>query len=129
MEPVLVEFPAGLCDDNESPDVTIRREMREEMGMDADRAVWIGRFMLSAGGPDESCDIYVGRVVAPETGSDGIVGVGGLAIEQEDIRVRVWSADAAIGAALAGRFANSITTIGLLWLAAKRPALREEWRR
>lgn len=127
LDPVLVELPAGLCEDNEPPDVTIRREMREEMNMDADRVAWIGRYMLSAGGPDESCDLYLGRVTAPETGPDGIAWHAGVVVEHEDIRVRVWDADTAIEAALAGQYANSITAIGLLWLAVRRDRIRADW--
>lgn len=95
--------------------------------MDADRVQWIGRYMLTAGGADELCELYIGRVTAPATGPDGIAWHAGEAVENEDIRVRVWSADDAIEAALAGRFTNSITAIGLLWLAAQRTALRAEW--
>jgi len=127
LDPVLVELPAGLCEDGEPPDVTIRREMREEMAMDADRTEWIGRYMLTAGGADEVCEVYVGRVTAPPTGPDGIAWHAGEAVEHEDIRVRVWPADAAIEAALDGRFSNSVTAIGLLWLAARRDSLRAAW--
>ena len=127
LDPVLVELPAGLCEDGEAPDVTIRREMREEMAMDADRVQWIGRYMLTAGGADELCEVYVGRVTAPATDADGIAWHAGEASENEDIRVRVWPAATAIEAALAGRFPNSITTIGLLWLAARRDWLRQLW--
>ncbi|MGE0416023.1 MAG: NUDIX domain-containing protein [Acetobacteraceae bacterium] len=128
LDPVMVELPAGLCEDDEAPDVTAHREMQEEMGMAADRLEWIGTYILTAGGADETCALYVGRVAAPETGPDGIVGHGGEAAEHEDIRTRVWPADAAIEAALAGRFANSITAIGLLWLAQRRDRLREKWK-
>src|SRR4051812_15248334 len=65
IEPTLVEFPAGLCEDNEDPAETIRREMREEMNLDADRTERIGGFILTAGGSDEFCHLYVGRVTAP----------------------------------------------------------------
>ena len=41
--------------------------------------------------------------------------------------MRVWPTDRAIAAALDGRMANPIATIGLLWLAARREALRKEW--
>jgi ADP-ribose pyrophosphatase len=50
-----------------------------------------------------------------------------MAAEHEDIRVRVWPADQAIAAALEGRLTNSVTLIGLLWLAARRDRLRQEW--
>ncbi len=127
LDPVLVELPAGLCETAEPPDVTIRREMQEEMHLQADRLEPIGRFMLSAGGTDENCDLFAGRVRAPPAGPDGIAGHGGEAAESEDIRVRVWPADVAIAEAFAGRFTNLLTTLGLFWLASKRGALRQTW--
>ena len=71
VDPTLVELPAGLCEDNEDPAETIRREMREEMNLDADRIERIGGFLLTAGGADEFCHLYVGRVVAPAGGWRG----------------------------------------------------------
>ena len=88
----------------------------------------IGDFLLSPGGSDELCALYLGRVVAPPAVADGIVGHAGLAEENEDIRTRVWPAARAIEAALAGRFANVVTTLGLLWLAARHDATRAAWR-
>ena len=41
--------------------------------------------------------------------------------------MRVWPAERAIAAALSGQITNSVTMIGLLWLAVQRPALRKEW--
>jgi len=127
LDPTLVELPAGLCEDGEDPADTIRREMREEMGMAADRVERIGGFMLTPGGADEFCHLYAGRVVAPAADGEGIVGHGGETAEHEDIRVRVWSADEAIAAAFAGCFVNSVTAIGLFWLASKRDWLRQQW--
>jgi ADP-ribose pyrophosphatase len=127
VDPMLVERPAGLCEDGEDPADAIRREMQEEMHMTADRVERIGGFMLTAGGADEFCHLYVGRVVAPPADGEGIVGHAGEILESEDIRVRVWSADEAIEAAFAGCFTNSMTAIGLFWLAAKRDWLRQKW--
>jgi ADP-ribose pyrophosphatase len=127
LDPVLVELPAGLCDDGEAPDATARREMVEEMALEVGVLRRIGGFLLTPGGADEVCELYVGRVHAPAASSDGIVGHAGMADENEDIRVRVWSAEHAIEAALGGRIANSVAMIGLLWLAAQRTALRKEW--
>ncbi len=128
VDPVLVEFPAGLCDAGETAEQTARREMLEEMGLPVTTLHPIGEFLLTPGGADEVCALYLGRVVAPPAGADGIAGVAGLADEHEDIRTRVWPAARAIEAALAGRFANSVTTIGLLWLAARHDAMRAAWR-
>jgi hypothetical protein len=66
-------------------------------------------------------------VAVPATGPDGLIGYGGLASEQEDIQVRALPAAVAIAAAIEGRYPNSVTTIGLLWLAARRDWLRREW--
>jgi ADP-ribose pyrophosphatase len=127
LDPVLVELPAGLCEDGEEPAATILREMREEMRMDADRLERIGRFLLTPGGADESCELYAVRVRAPAAGADGIAWCAGEAAENEDIRVRVWQAGAAIEAAFEGRFSNVLTSLGLYWLAAKRDWLRQIW--
>ena len=127
IDPVLVELPAGLIEDGEDPEAAMHRELHEEMRLRADRLRHIGGYLLSPGGSDELLELYAGRVTAPAAGPDGIVGLAGLAAEGEDIRTRVWPADKAIAQALAGKFANSVTTIGLLWLAAKRDNLREQW--
>jgi ADP-ribose pyrophosphatase len=127
VDPVLVELPAGLCEDGESPEASIAREMQEEMHLDADRLERIGSFLLSPGGTDEMVELFAGRVIAPAADPDGIAGYAGLPSENEDIRVRVWSAAAAIEAAFAGRFANIVTAAGLFWLAARRDWLRQHW--
>ena len=128
LDPVLVECPAGLIEDGEDPQAGMARELHEEMGLRADRLERIGDFMLTAGGADERCLLYAGRVIAPQTNADGHAGHFGLAAENEDIRVRVWPAQTAIAAAFAGQFTNSITAIALLWLAGQRERLRAAWR-
>ena len=128
LDPVLVELPAGLCDAAESAETTIRREIQEEMRLTADLLEHIGKFLLTPGGADECCDLFVGRVRAPPAAPDGIAGHGGEAAEHEDIRVRVWRANIAIAEAFAGRFANIVTSIGLFWLASHRERLRQQWK-
>ena len=126
-DPVLVEIPAGLCDPGEDARTTLMRESQEEMGLSPARMEPIGDFILSPGSSDEWVSVFVGQVAAPPAGPDGLLGSFGLADEDEDIRVRLWPAERAIEAALAGRFANSVTTIALLWLAARRADLRRRW--
>ncbi len=128
VDPVLVEIPAGLCDPGEDPATTLLRETREEIGLSPSRLERIGDFVLSPGGVDERIGIHVGQVRAPQAGPDGIVGTSGVASEGEDIRIRVWPAERAITAALAGQMPNAVTTIALLWLAASRDRLRREWK-
>ncbi len=66
LDPVLVELPAGLCDDGETPEATARREMVEEMGLTVGALRRIGGFLLTPGGADEVCELYAGRVQAPQ---------------------------------------------------------------
>lgn len=127
IDPVLVELPAGLIEDGEAAEPAMHRELQEETRLQADRLQRIGAYLLSPGGCDELLDLYVGRVQAPATGPDGIFGHAGAEHEGEDIRARVWPADAAIALALNGQTPNSVTAISLLWLAAKRDALRKQW--
>jgi ADP-ribose pyrophosphatase len=101
--------------------------MLEEMGLAVGELRRIGGFLLTPGGADELCELYVGRVQAPQVDAAGVAGHAGMAAEYEDIRVRVWPAERAIAAALDGLMTNSVTTIGLLWLAARRDTLRKEW--
>jgi ADP-ribose pyrophosphatase len=127
VDPVMLEVPGGFMDQGETEEQTAAREMQEEMHLATDRVHRVGHFVLTAGGSDESVTIFAGRVAAPAADADGIAGYGGLASEREDIRIRVLPADEAIENALAGRYANSITVMALLWFAAKRDWLRAEW--
>jgi ADP-ribose pyrophosphatase len=126
LDPVMIELPAGLADPGEAPETTVRRETREETGLEVGRLASVGDFLLTPGGSDELCALYVAELRLP-AGAQGVIGEGGLASESEDIRVRVWPAEAAIAAAMAGRIANSVAAIGLLWFAAQRPRLKAEW--
>lgn len=129
LDPVLVELPAGLADAAELAQVTALRETREETGLVPDRVEPISEVMLTPGGSDEVCSLFVGRVRVPDIDKAGIAGHGGLAVEQEDIRVRVWPALEAIDAAMAGKLPNVLTMVTLLWFAARREWLRQEWAR
>ncbi|CAH2604998.1 ADP-ribose pyrophosphatase [Rhodovastum atsumiense] len=128
VDPVMVEVPAGLCDPGEDVATTLVRETQEELGLTPRRILPISDILLSPGGCDEFCALHAGEVTAPPCDAEGIVGRTGLASEAEDIQVRIWPADRAIEAALAGQMPNAVTAIALLWLAAKRETLRTLWK-
>ena len=125
--PVMIEIPAGMCDAGEDPAATVMREAKEEMGLQADLLEPIGDFVLTPGASDERCTLFAGRIKAPAAGPDGLVGYGGLKTENEDIRIWLRPAEAVIAEAVAGHYPNSVTTIALLWLAARRDWLRTRW--
>lgn len=127
VDPVMVEVPAGLCDGGEDPARTARREVEEEANLHVTALERIGDFVLTAGGADERCALFAGRVEAPEAGPDGVIGTAGLASESEDIRVRRMPASDAIARAIGGDYPNAVTSLALLWLAARRDWLRERW--
>jgi ADP-ribose pyrophosphatase len=127
IDPIMLELPAGLCETDEDVVDTLIRETREEIGLHPEKLERIGDFMLTPGGADEYVGLYAGRVRAPAADQAGIAGSGGLDIESEDIRVRVLPAEEAIGQVLAGAVPNSVTALGLLWLASRRTWLRERW--
>ena len=122
--PVLVELPAGLMEPGEDPETAMRRELAEETRLTCGRMEHIGGYLLSAGSSDEVLDLYVGEIRVPP---EGTLGLAGAIDEGEDIRASVWPADKAIELALSGATPNSVTAIGLLWLAAKRADLRKKW--
>lgn len=135
IDPVLIEVPAGLCEAGESETATISRETVEETGFAASALLPIGRFLLTPGGCDETIALFAGRVSLPPAGDAAadapaggrVVGHAGLHTEHEDIRVSIHPATAAIEAAAAGAFANSVATIALLWLGLRRNWLRDQW--
>ena len=127
VDPVMVEVPAGLCDPGEDPETTLVREAEEEIGMRPARLLPMGDYLLSPGGCDERVALYVGEIAVPPADADGIVGTAGLDSEHEDIRIRVWPAERAIARALSGGFGNVVTTVALLWLAARRDEVRRGW--
>ena len=127
LDPVMVEFAAGMMDGDETPEQTIHRESREEMGLEVETLERIGGFLLTPGGCDEHCTMFAGRVRLGDIGPDGLLGTGGLAEEHEDIVVRAIPAEVAIARAIAGEYPNSVATIGLLWLGHRRDWLRQKW--
>jgi ADP-ribose pyrophosphatase len=123
VSPWILEFPAGIIDEGETPEQVARRELTEETGCVAEDIVPIARFFVSPGGTTESVAMYCAKVVAPE---DGII--HGLPHENEDIRVRVVDLDAALQLIDSDVITSSETLFGLAWLALKRERLLARWR-
>ena len=127
IDPVLVELPAGLCDDGETPETTAAaRDRCEEMGLRSAQLQPHRQLPADAG--------RRGRAVRPlspaacrrrrptPTASPATPAWRTSTRTSACVSGRPTSA---IEAALAGQMTNSVTAIGLLWLAAQRDGAAE----
>lgn len=62
---LLLELPAGVLEEGEDPLETARREIREEIGMDAQSIIPLGGFYLAPGYTDEYMHIFLARDLFP----------------------------------------------------------------
>lgn len=122
--PWILELVAGMAEPGEAPETVAVRECREETGLEVDQLTRIGGAFPSPGGSSEFVHLYAGRVDSRQAG-----GLHGCASENEDIKVHVLSADAALAAMVDGRIQDSQSHIALYWLAANRESLRRDWSR
>lgn len=118
--PWCLEVVAGMTRPGENPEEVIRRELREEADIKPDKLEYICNYLSSPGGSDERLDLYCALADLTDAG-----GVHGLDAEGEDIKVRVYTADAVFDAMLGGRTNNAATVIGLQWLQLNRARLRK----
>jgi len=58
-EDILLELPAGILDNDEKPELAARRELREEIGMNADTLKEIGGFYMTAGYSNEFMTVFL----------------------------------------------------------------------
>lgn len=62
---LLLELPAGVLDQGEDPLVSARREIREEIGMDAAEIIELGGFFLAPGYTDEYMTVFLATGLFP----------------------------------------------------------------
>ena len=114
--PWMLEFIAGMFDDNESPiDVAIR-EAKEEANIDLtpESIKPIMKYFSSPGGTSECIYLYWATFDSSDISSGSI---HGLAHENEDIMLHVVSRIEALALLTEGKISNAATVIGLQWLA------------
>ena len=120
--PWCLETVAGRCDRCEPPELTARREAREEAGVELVRLEQIAAYYPSPGTMSEYITAFVG-----EADLAGAGGTHGLAEENEDIRAVVVPLDRAVAAALSGEINNAPLILSLLWLERSADRLRRAW--
>ena len=119
----MLEFVAGLIDDDETPDAVAHRETGEEAGLKIARLEKIGEYFVSPATSDELITLFIGEVDSSQAG-----GVFGLASEHENIKVHVKPVDEVLALADAGKLTNVNTLVGALWFARHRADITARWK-
>lgn len=121
--PWCIEAIAGRLVTGETPEQTARREAAEEANLNIGRMIEIAEYYPSPGFACEQVTAFVG-----EADLAGPGGLHGLADEGEDIRTIVLEFDEAMAAIPTGAISSGSALVSLLWLAANRQRLRDEWK-
>lgn len=110
----LLEIPAGKLDEEgEAPEDAARRELREEVGHDAEELIELARFANSAGWTTETTTVYLGRRLHEAEAPEDFE----RRAEEADMEVvRIPFADA-LAEARSGNLIDAKTVIGLLLAA------------
>jgi ADP-ribose pyrophosphatase len=107
----LLEVPGGKLDGPEDPEVCARREVIEEIGMDAGELIGLGSILTTPGFTDERIWLYLARELRP-------VGTGPALEADEVLEVERISLTEAVSMAEDGRIADAKTVAALLRAAA-----------
>ncbi len=103
---VLLELPAGVIEEGETPEIGAQREIREEIGMSAGKLDEIGGFYLAPGYSTEFMHIYLATDLQP----DPLPGD-----EDEFISVEKYSAKESLALAETGQLNDAKSLVALLW--------------
>jgi nudix-type nucleoside diphosphatase (YffH/AdpP family) len=111
----LLEVVAGMVDQGEQPEETIRREVREEVGYQVSDLQPIATFYVSPGGSSERVALYSAEVGE----ADRVAAGGGSAAEHEDIEQVDLSLPELWTALHEGNIVDAKTLIAVQWLQCR----------
>ncbi|MBU2869670.1 NUDIX domain-containing protein [Colwellia sp. E2M01] len=120
--PWLLEFIAGMFDENESPIEVAIREAKEEANITlcANDLVPIMQYLSSPGGISERIHLYLAHFDSSTVENGAVYG---LPEENEDIILHLVSRSQALNLLAQGKITNAATIIGLQWLAMNYASL------
>ncbi len=122
--PWSLEIVAGLIDKAGEPaEAVIRRELREEAGIQPAHVEMITRYWVSPGGSAARMHLFVALCDLSQI--EG--GIFGLDEEHEDILVRVLPLETVHQSAISGQNSNAASLIGIQWLLLNRQKLYDKW--
>ena len=111
---------AGMINAGETPEAAVRREILEEAGFTVDKVEPIASFFLSPGGSSERMFLFAATVSDAARTSAG----GGVAAENEDIKVLECPIDMFLGRLQSGALQDAKTIIAACWLRDNLARLR-----
>jgi nudix-type nucleoside diphosphatase (YffH/AdpP family) len=112
---MLIEACAGLLD-NDDPETAIRREVREETGVEVGEVRPLFAAYMSPGSVTERLHFYYASYASNQRRSEG----GGIADEGEDIEVVELGVDQALAMMGSGEIVDAKTIMLLQWFAMRR---------
>ena len=121
-QPWSLEIVAGMIEDGEALEDVVRREAREEAGIEVWNITYCLGFYASPGTTSEHFTIFCART---DTAAAG--GIHGLAEEGEDILVIVMSFGKVMAALDNGRINCGPVIAAVQWLALHRDEIRQRW--
>jgi nudix-type nucleoside diphosphatase (YffH/AdpP family) len=111
----ILETVAGVVDHGETPEQAAIRETFEETGFAVSNIEPVAMFYASPGGSSERIYLYCAYIGANSQLGEG----GGMSIENEDIRVRIFPRSLAFNMIAEGKIIDAKTILALWWLRDK----------
>ncbi len=120
--PWLLECIAGMAEGSTDYEKVVRKEAKEEAGLELQALEFMTSYLSSPGGTTERLYLYLAKTDLSNAG-----GIYGLDNEDEDIKVHVMPYDEAIARLNSGEIDNAATVISLQWLALNKARILEQW--
>lgn len=108
----IFELVAGTLAPGEDPELCVRREVMEEVGLEVNEVTLISKFKVSPGATSEQISLYYAEVES--LGEDGLV--SGLKSEGENIQKNIVTVADALQMLSLGIIDDAKTIIALFWL-------------
>ena len=133
--PWLLEFVAGMFDEDEKPQEVAIREAKEEadLTIHENEVIEVMNYFSSPGGMSEYIHLLAAKVDPQYIATHLAHSVNhidktyGLPEEGEDILVHIVKREAALALLAEGKITNAATIIGLQWLALHYQKLQIDW--